>query len=127
MPSIPTLELLEKIGEGGMGVVYRAPQITLEREVAVNILRIPTGDRAALPDRQKESRVLAALARAVDARRDLFSLATLKYEQFTGRPGDAHNRLAHVLRDLGVAAVRNLVVPPECRHRLQRHRSGLGR
>jgi hypothetical protein len=94
--------------------------------VAVNILRIPTGDRAALPDWQNESRRLAALALAVDARCDLFSKSTLKYEQFTERLGDAHNRLAHVSRDLGVAAVRNPVVPPESRHRLQRHRSGLG-
>src|SRR5262245_17289730 len=42
-PSVPErlgdFELLEPLGRGGMGIVYRARQLTLEREVAVKLIR----------------------------------------------------------------------------------------
>src|SRR5262249_1972093 len=55
---IPGFKLLEPIGEGGMGMVYRARQLSLEREVAVKLVR------AALPAGtfQRESRLMASLA-----------------------------------------------------------------
>lgn len=39
MPELPGFTLLEKLGQGGMGVVYRACQATPAREVAIKIVR----------------------------------------------------------------------------------------
>jgi TolB-like protein/Tfp pilus assembly protein PilF/predicted Ser/Thr protein kinase len=54
--------IVAKIGEGGMGVVYRAVDLKLERDVALKVLR---QDLAADPDRfarfQREARALAVL------------------------------------------------------------------
>ena len=39
LPAIPGYELLDKLGEGGMGVVYLARQTGLNRRVAVKMIR----------------------------------------------------------------------------------------
>ena len=54
-------ELLDKLGEGGMGVVYRAKQINLGREVALKLL--PPGEDGgdALRRFEREAKVAAAL------------------------------------------------------------------
>jgi|GEM_PF-5182338 len=51
IPHIPGLELQEKIGEGGTGVVYRAVHLALQRTVAVKFLLAPPMAGPLRPDR----------------------------------------------------------------------------
>lgn len=60
--SLLQYRLVEKIGEGGMGAVYRATDTKLERDVALKVL---PADLAADPERlerfQREAKAVAAL------------------------------------------------------------------
>src|SRR5262245_25789076 len=62
LPTIPGYEILEELGHGGMGVVYRARHVRLDRIVAVKMIR--AGDFADAEDVARfiaEAQVVASL------------------------------------------------------------------
>lgn len=63
LPSLPGFEILEELGRGGMGVVFKARQIDLDRIVAVKLIR--TGPLAGTEEMERfrtEARAIARLS-----------------------------------------------------------------
>ena len=58
----PQLEIIELLGAGGMGMVYKARQVTLDRLVALKILPPQSGDPSFAERFTREARALAKLS-----------------------------------------------------------------
>lgn len=62
-PHFPQLEVLDILGQGGMGTVYKARQTKLDRLVALKIIRPESAEDAAFAERfNREARTLARLS-----------------------------------------------------------------
>jgi len=59
--SLAEFEIIETIGRGGMGIVYRARQKSLDREVALKVMRVGIVDEEALQRFSREAMTTAAL------------------------------------------------------------------
>ena len=60
-PKIPGFEITGELGRGGMGIVYEANEIALDRTVALKILPMTTVDAVAVERFQREAETAAAL------------------------------------------------------------------
>jgi eukaryotic-like serine/threonine-protein kinase len=77
-------ELLEEIGQGGMGVVYRARQFSLNRPVAVKVIKLGMDTRGVMARFEAERRALAMMDHPNIAR--IFDAGTI---------GDAQSQIAN--------------------------------
>lgn len=61
-PDLPNIEIIGVIGQGGMGAVFKARQIHLDRIVAVKVVRLDFHGEAGVEERfEREARALARL------------------------------------------------------------------
>ncbi|MBT4865276.1 MAG: protein kinase, partial [Planctomycetaceae bacterium] len=93
----PQLEILESLGHGGMGAVYKARQTKLDRMVALKILRPESADDPEFAERfNREARTLARLHHPnIVAIHDFGEVTLSSIDSVTGKPG----RLFYILME----------------------------
>jgi hypothetical protein len=124
-PLFPQLEILELIGQGGMGAVYKARQPSLERLVAVKVLPPEAGKDPAFAERfGREARALARLSHPnIVAVHDVGMAGEFYY--FVMEYVDGAN-LRQVLRSGGLRPEQALRIVPQICDALQyAHEEGL--
>lgn len=112
-PALPgrigPFHITERLGAGGMGVVYAARQDSLDRDVALKVVRRHLGDASSVARFLEEARTLARLdhpgiARVHDAGSDEDGLPWIAMERIVGR--DLRTHVAEA--DLDRAAILEL-------------------
>ena len=104
LPQLGDYQLLEKLGEGGMGAVYKARHVRLDRVVAIKILpQERTRDQAAVARFAREMKAVGQLnhpniVQAHDAR-EIDGTTVLVMEYVEGHDLAEVARLAGPLRD----------------------------
>jgi hypothetical protein len=76
MASFGKFEIIEQIGEGGMGTVYKAHQTGLDRIVALKVMNPALAGKTAFARFQREARVLDSLRHS-----NIVRLLTLGYHK----------------------------------------------
>jgi tRNA A-37 threonylcarbamoyl transferase component Bud32 len=121
----PQLEILQLLGQGGMGAVYKARQTKLDRLVAVKILPPEVARDPAFAERfTREAQALARLNHShIVAVHDFGDVDGLYY--FTMEYVDGHN-LRHLLEAGALPAAQALAIVPQLCDALQyAHDEGL--
>jgi serine/threonine-protein kinase len=60
LPDVPGYRIVEELGRGGMGVVYKAVQVSLDRIVALKVMRVREGPDSPTMERMRREAVMTA-------------------------------------------------------------------
>lgn len=115
-PDLPDFEPVDVLGAGGMGTVYAARQVSLDREVAVKVVPVPRGGGARFPEEAKtvaqlhHPGIVQVFAAGGGARSAWFAM-----ELVEGESADRHDfASADEVARLGVAAAEALAYAHRC-------------